>query len=275
MNYTKHDKYLFTTGEFAKLNNINKRTLHYYDEINLFSPNYKAANGYRYYTCFQIVQLEQILILRQIGLSISEIKKYTTNPSKDNFESLINEKKAIIDNSIKQLLLAKNFLELKSQRLSLGINAKHKVIKEITLPEEYLLVSNKISGKYDENDFIEAGRFSFRLKEELGLYDNFGSRLSVENIYKENYKDYDCFYIRTDASKHYDEIKPAGLYLTTFCIGGWNKLPEVYQELVSYANANNLLLTGYAYEEGVNEMTLNDFEEYITYISVHCTKKDE
>lgn len=275
MKYTKQDKYLFTTGEFAKLNNINKRTLHYYDEIKLFSPNYKAPNGYRYYTCFQIVQLEQILTLRQIGLSIDEIKKYTTNPSKDNFESLINEKKAIIDKSINQLLLAKNFLELKSKRLSLGINAKHKAIKEITLPEEYLLLSNKITGKYDENDFIEAGRFSFRLKEELGLYDNFGSRIAIDNIYNHNYKDYDCFYIRTESNKQYDEIKPAGLYLTTFCIGGWDKLSEVYEELVGYANAHNLCLTGYAYEEDVNEMSLNNLEEYITYISVHCIKKDE
>ncbi len=37
----KDENYKFTTGEFAKLNGINKRTLHYYDEIGLFSPAIK------------------------------------------------------------------------------------------------------------------------------------------------------------------------------------------------------------------------------------------
>lgn len=37
----KNIKYLYTTGQFAKLNGINKRTLHYYDEIGLFSPEFK------------------------------------------------------------------------------------------------------------------------------------------------------------------------------------------------------------------------------------------
>ena len=54
----KNKKYLYTTGQFAKLNGINRRTLHYYDEIGLFSPEFKEENGYRYYTCFQTVQLE-------------------------------------------------------------------------------------------------------------------------------------------------------------------------------------------------------------------------
>ena len=38
-----------TTAQFAKLHEVNKRTLHYYDEIGLFHPLTKAENGYRYY----------------------------------------------------------------------------------------------------------------------------------------------------------------------------------------------------------------------------------
>ena len=39
-----------TTAQFAKLHNVNKRTLHYYDDIGLFSPCHKGENGYRYST---------------------------------------------------------------------------------------------------------------------------------------------------------------------------------------------------------------------------------
>ena len=47
-----------TTAQFAKLHNVNKRTLHYYDAIGLFSPNTKGENGYRYYDLSQSLDFE-------------------------------------------------------------------------------------------------------------------------------------------------------------------------------------------------------------------------
>lgn len=35
-----------TTSQFAKLHEVNKRTLHYYDSIGLFSPIEKGENNY-------------------------------------------------------------------------------------------------------------------------------------------------------------------------------------------------------------------------------------
>lgn len=48
----KTKKYLYSSGEFAKLNGINKRTLHYYNNIGLFMPavideNWKQKHFYR------------------------------------------------------------------------------------------------------------------------------------------------------------------------------------------------------------------------------------
>lgn len=34
----KSKKYFYSSGEFAKLSGINKRTLHYYNDIGLFRP---------------------------------------------------------------------------------------------------------------------------------------------------------------------------------------------------------------------------------------------
>ncbi len=78
-------EFYYSTGEFARLNGVNKRTLHYYDEIGLFSPEHKGENGYRYYTCMQFEQLELILLLRRIGFSIQEIKTYTQSPADTAF----------------------------------------------------------------------------------------------------------------------------------------------------------------------------------------------
>lgn len=267
MNNSKN--YLYTTGQFAKLNGINKRTLHYYDEIGLFSPEFKAENGYRYYTCFQTVQLELIVTLRKIGLSIAEILRYRQSPSEVSFAELIAEKKEVIDKSIQELLQTKAFLEQKSDKLAFGLTAKHGEIETVTLPAQRLLLSAPIIGTYKHRDFAVAGDFSLRLKQLFGLYDNFGSRIAVEQILNGGDLQYDCFfaYGRADVEV-FDTVRPAGSYLRTFCIGGWGKLQSVYQELTQYAEKHRLKLCGYAYEEGLNEMTLQNREDYITMITV-------
>ncbi len=270
----KDKKYLYTTGQFAKLNGINKRTLHYYDTIGLFSPQFKAENGYRYYTCFQTVQLELILTLRKIGLSIEDILRYQQQPSDSSFAELIEERKSLIDKSIQKLLNTKSFLEQKSQKLSLSLAARDGEIKAVLLPEQRILLSAPITGAYDVDDFAVAGDFSLRLKSIFGLYDNFGSRISVENILAENYTDYDRFfaYGREDIA-FYDTVRPAGTYLRAFCLGGWKKLEKIYRNLCTFAEENEMELVGYSYEEGLNEMSLQSSDDYITMITVGCQKK--
>ena len=65
-----------TTAQFAKLHEVNKRTLHYYDEIGLFRPLTKAENGYRYYDISQSIDFEYIRMLKELNMSIEEIETY-------------------------------------------------------------------------------------------------------------------------------------------------------------------------------------------------------
>lgn len=58
----------FQTGEFAKLCGVNKRTLHYYDEQGIFSPDHVGENHYRYYSARQLYPFIMIRLLRQMGL---------------------------------------------------------------------------------------------------------------------------------------------------------------------------------------------------------------
>ncbi|MFR5601737.1 MAG: MerR family transcriptional regulator, partial [Lachnospiraceae bacterium] len=160
-------KYLYLSGEFAKLTGVNKRTLHYYNDIGLFRPEIISKNGYHYYTCFQFPQLELILTLRKMGMSINEIQEYIARPSDESFSQMMEKKKKLIDDSIKQLLSAQAFLEQKAERLRMGMNSRHGAIELCTLPERKIVLSSPISGKYDEEDFSVAAEFSLRLKKLL------------------------------------------------------------------------------------------------------------
>ena len=186
---------------------------------------------------------------------------------------LIEERKAVIDKSIRELLNTKAFLEQKAQKLSLSLTAKEGEIKLLTLPEQRILLSAPITGAYDDDDFAVAGDFSLRLKSIFGLYDNFGSRISVEKLSAGNYTDYDCFfaYGREDMEV-YDVVRPAGMYLRAFCLGGWKKLGKVYRNICAFAEKNQMELAGYSYEEGLNEMSLQNRNDYITMITVGIKK---
>lgn len=265
----KRKKFLFSTGEFAKLNGVNKRTLHYYNDVGLFCPEVIDENGYHYYSCFQAIELEIILILRKIGLSVEDIKSYTNSPSEASFTQVLTEKKQVIDKSIHQLLEAKNFLQQKLDKLEMGLTAVHGQIEKIQLPERKILLSSPISGNYDEADFAIASEFSIRLKKRFGLYDNFGSRISVADIQNGNGKGYDAFFAYGGEKEGtYDAVLPAGKYLRAFCVGGWDNLKEVYDKILLYAEEQGFVLYGYAYEEGLNEMSLEKDGDYITMILV-------
>lgn len=62
-------------GDLAKQTGVSVRTLHYYDEIGLLSPSHRTETGYRLYGDGDILRLQQIVSLRQIGFSLEEIRK--------------------------------------------------------------------------------------------------------------------------------------------------------------------------------------------------------
>ena len=45
-------------------------------------------------------------------------------------------------------------------------------------------------------------------------------------------------------------------------------MPDLYQQMLDYANKNNLQLTGYAYEFGLNDFVISDEADYITKIMI-------
>ena len=86
-------KDMFSIGELAGYQNISKQTLIFYDKIGLFQPAYvDPSNKYRYYTAQQIDYLDTILIMKELGFSLSEIQEHMKNYTIDT--SLVILRKA-------------------------------------------------------------------------------------------------------------------------------------------------------------------------------------
>ena len=108
-----------TTAQFAELHGVNRRTLHYYDDIGLFSPCQKGENGYRYYDASQSIVFEYIRMLKELNMSIAEIADYCKHPAPEKFLQIADRKEAEIDLEIRRLKRARNILKTKKAQVRL------------------------------------------------------------------------------------------------------------------------------------------------------------
>jgi DNA-binding transcriptional MerR regulator len=67
-------------GELARRTRLTVRTLHHYDEIGLLKPSLHTEAGYRLYTGRDIARLQQVVSLRQLGLSLEEVRDCLDRP---------------------------------------------------------------------------------------------------------------------------------------------------------------------------------------------------
>jgi MerR family transcriptional regulator, thiopeptide resistance regulator len=62
-----------TIGALAKRTGLTVRTLHHYDEIGLLEPSGRSEGGYRLYSDDDVRRLERIVLLRNLGIPLTDI----------------------------------------------------------------------------------------------------------------------------------------------------------------------------------------------------------
>lgn len=67
-------KELFKTQEFAKLAGVTARALHHYDRLGLLKPKQRSQSGYRLYSARDFGRLEQIVVLKFLGMPLKQIR---------------------------------------------------------------------------------------------------------------------------------------------------------------------------------------------------------
>jgi len=63
----------WSIAEVARMSKVTSRTLRHYDAIGLLEPAWVGSNGYRYYEREQVLRLQQILLLRELGLWLDTV----------------------------------------------------------------------------------------------------------------------------------------------------------------------------------------------------------
>lgn len=89
---------MYKIGDFSKMSKTTIKTLRYYEKEGLLKPIHVDRNtGYRYYETGQLVELSKIISLRQIGLSIKDIKSILKGY---NIEEILKKKKEELEKNL-------------------------------------------------------------------------------------------------------------------------------------------------------------------------------
>lgn len=106
---------MYSIGNVAKEMGVTVRTLRYYDAIGLLKPSYTAESGYRYYSKTDVLTLQRILALKELGFQLNQIK---TILNENDWENVFEEQLALIAKEKQRLSYLEKLLRL-SQHLSL------------------------------------------------------------------------------------------------------------------------------------------------------------
>jgi DNA-binding transcriptional MerR regulator len=95
---------MFRIGEFSRIARVSGRLLRYYDGIGLLSPGrVDPVTGYRYYTADQLADLNRILALKDLGLSLEEVARLLKGDvSASEIRGMLTLKKVELERSLSE-----------------------------------------------------------------------------------------------------------------------------------------------------------------------------
>ncbi|MDO5828597.1 MAG: MerR family transcriptional regulator [Methanocorpusculum sp.] len=125
---------MYRIGEFSRISKTTVKTLRYYAEINLLSPEKTdLVTGYRYYTTAQLMELYRIQELREAGISIRDIRKILSGADS---AAILRKKKEELQQSVSEILS-------QISRIDFLLGGKRQMNYSVTIKEipEYIVYS--------------------------------------------------------------------------------------------------------------------------------------
>ena len=254
--------------DLAKLRNVTTETLRHYDRIGLFKPTYvDPRTGYRYYSILQYEKLGTIKELRQLEMSLKEIKKYFDNRHMTKSLSMLVNNHKELKEKIKELQLLEKTLSQKIKFLSNVITeSKMKEIIIKQLPQREIItfgksINNEVDLSYgflhlenileEISPILASNRLGFIISKE-----------DIENLKFNNSSDIFVFASgnNTNNAKNTKKIK-GGKYVCIYNSGKpWDREKSI-KKLIQFIHDNHYAIDGDFIEIAQVDITVTDVVE--------------
>jgi len=268
------EKEYLTISQFSALSGISRKTLIYYDKIELFSPKMVTDKGYRMYEEKQLDTISVIYILRELGKSIKEIKIYLQERTPEKMLSLFQEEQKQIDKKISTLQQYKDMLEKRIELTKLADIITVGKLTFIQQEKKPILVGKKINQQYNEAliDF-------YSLIDQQQIVQGFpiGAIIGKNELAKGEFSNFSYFYInKSTEDKNQVSLKPEGSYAVMYDYCDYNKTKKLYQKMLDGLVEKGYEIDGDAYEEYIiDEVAEKNPEKYLVKVMIKVKNKNE
>ena len=224
------NNHLFSIGEISKAVGVTRKIILNYEAKGLITPDKKdGPSGNRYYTIDTFTQIRTIRIFQNLGLSLDEIREYFDGSSD-------------LQPMIKRLEKMRDELNLTIEKLNERTQKKGSIIKEITIEPQTIYrrvySSTSIADKTNllRDTALEAMRMYGTDTTKRMYFTEYCSNAPQEISY--------CVAVPANSEGEFIKHTPAFKAISFFHHGAYEEIPEARKRLISYAEENNLKLSG-------------------------------
>lgn len=234
-----NNKNMFSIGEMAKAIGISRKAILNYEAKGLIFPDKKdGVTGNRYYTIDTFTQIRTIRLFQSLGLSLREIKDYFDDT-------------ADLTAFIKHLETMRDNLNTTIEKLYERVGKDKEQICTIRVEPQTVYVKKYYTHSIDERTSLLRNTALDAMRE----YETDISRRMYFIEYPLNDTDaltYAVSVVPESTGEHILHL-PGFYAVSCFHHGAYEKIPEVRERLLAYAEENGLSLSGtcrHVYVEG-------------------------
>lgn len=266
-------------SEFSRLCGIPRKNLIFYDEIGLLKPERVLDNGYRYYGIRQVDSASVIVALREIGMSLADIKKYLTGRNPTTLVELLIEEKKVLLAKMNRLHRIEAMLDTRLNITKKALKVDISKIEVMECPEEMLFISKPVNNSNEETAEQSAYDFyDFCDHEGMTYGYPLGDIISKESLENggELWPQRFFFKYPLEECCNSNSKKPAGLYLISYERSYYDVPRGGYDKLFRYMDENGYEVGGDAYEEFLlDEIAVKEENEFLLQISIQVRRKND
>lgn len=268
--------------ELSRQLEITSETLRYYDRIDLFKPDYIDDNRVRYYDIRRYDLLGTIKQLRQLGMSINDVREYYNDKNIQKSQEMLTNLYKEFDVKVKQLNELKRTLEKKLDLIGKYIYKenvpKGAYIKEFK--DRKAVTKGKLISTLAE--YAEDTVFLESLLNEVAPMIGASKEGGIIPLNDENlYKDYGPWipFIFVDsfkkAPKKYRKIIPGGEYVCAIYNDYYLRLDKkATDSIIDFCEENNYEIIGDILACDIIDVTVTDkFSEMIVELQAPVRRK--
>lgn len=269
---------MYRIGQFSKLGRVTIKTLRHYDEVGLLTPAHvDGENGYRYYTTEQLFKLNEIMALRQMGFSISEVTMLVDGHNmavilEQRKAELISEQKEVQD----RLSRLENYILEQKEGQKMDYQAVIKEIPAYTVFSYRTIIPN----------YAALGEIMPAVGEKVGkanpnvkcVEPDYCFNVYHDGEYKETNADVEICQAVTSRGKDGDGIVfkdiPACTVASVLHRGAYENLGKAYAYAVQWVEQNGYEISDLVRESYIDGIWNKDtVDEWLTEIQVPIKKK--